>query len=105
MIGYQMLIRIPSHATIRWIHVSSSVRQAMPAGTQIEGFDFLKTSEPLVAKPREEYPEWVNTLAQPMKSLPELRKMEFEDATDKERMRFLVLTRRQVIKENNLEGN
>uniref|UniRef100_A0A7S2P8W0 Uncharacterized protein n=1 Tax=Leptocylindrus danicus TaxID=163516 RepID=A0A7S2P8W0_9STRA len=92
----------------RSFHVSNRHLQAMPAGTDLRGFDFLKKhseGERLLAKPREEYPEWVSELAPGLKTLAELRKMEFEDATDKERMRYLVLSRRRLIKENNLDAN
>lgn len=102
-----MLRHLPGatcYTIFRRIHGSSTLWLPVPAGEKLQGFDFLKESEPLVAKPREEYPEWVDTLAKPMKTLAELRKMEFEDASDKERMRYLVLTRRQVIKDSNIES-
>ena len=87
------------------IHSTSIDQMAMPAGTKLPGFEFLKGGEPVAAKSREEYPDWINDLSKPMKSLAELKKMKFEDATDKERMRYLVLTRRQLIKENNMDAN
>lgn len=95
-------------AHCRFFYASKEFRQATPAGTELRGFEFLKKhgeGELVLAKPREEYPEWISELAPGQKTLAELRKMEFEDATDKERMRYLVLTRRRLIKENNLDAN
>ncbi len=76
----------------------------MKPGTVIEGLDFLKNSEPVVSKERTEYPTWVNDLATPDITLAKLRKMDEEDATNKEMMRYLKLTRRRSIKENNVDA-
>ncbi len=76
----------------------------MKPGTVIEGLDFLKNSEPVVSKERSEYPAWVNSLATPDITLAKLRKMDEEDASDRDMMRYLKLTRRQTIKANNVDA-
>ena len=59
----------------------------------------------VAAKKREEYPEWINTLATPKASIARLRQMEYNDDTpDVDLKRYLRLTRRALIKENNLES-
>jgi hypothetical protein len=50
---------------------------------------------------RSEYPDWVNKLAEKDVSLAQLRKMDVSDATDKEQIRFLKLTRRVEIRTKN----
>lgn len=77
---------------------------AMKPGTPIPGLDFMKGKDPPVALKREEYPDWVNDLAKRRVTLAELRKMPVEEATDKEKMRYLKLTRRIRIKEKNVEA-
>jgi hypothetical protein len=52
---------------------------------------------------RLEYPEWVSNLATPLPTLSELRRMPDSEATDKDRMRYLKLTRRIQIKKNSAE--
>lgn len=86
--------------------IASSARclQAMKPGTPIPGLNFQKGKEAPAALERSEYPEWVNDLEKPMITLAKLRRMDEKDATDKEKMRYLKLTRRAVIKENNLEA-
>lgn len=84
------------HSTIRCL--------AMKPGTPIPGLDFFKDKDPPVALKRSEYPEWVDTLAQPMMSLAKLRRMDENDATDKEKMRYLKLTRRAQIRQRNVES-
>ena len=76
----------------------------MAPGTVIEGLDFLKNAEPTVSKERTEYPEWVSNLAKPDTTLAKLRKMHIDDATDKDMMRYLKLTRRLTIKANNVDA-
>jgi hypothetical protein len=76
----------------------------MKPGTPIRGLDFLKNVEQPVSKPREEYPAWVDSLTESKKTLAVLRKMDVEDATDEEQMRYLKLTRRREIKQRNSEG-
>lgn len=88
----------------RQVTSSARVLQAMKPGTPIPGLNFLKSKDPPVALGRSEYPEWVNDLAKPMVSLAKLRRMDEEDATDREKMRYLKLTRRIVIKQKNLEA-
>lgn len=73
----------------------------MKPGTPIPGLNFLKGKEPIVALKREEYPEWVNDLATPKVTLAMLRRMPEEDASEKDKMRYLKLTRRFKMKDNN----
>ena len=77
---------------------------AMKPGTPIPGLDFLKNIDPPVSKERSEYPEWINDLGKPMKTLAKLRKMKREAAEDDEQMRYLKLTRRKSIKESNIDA-
>ena len=77
---------------------------AMKPGTPIAGLDIFKDKDAPVALERSEYPEWVNTLAQPMVSLAKLRKMPLEEASDKDKKRYLKLVRRLKIKEMNEEA-
>lgn len=83
---------------------SSSRRQAMKPGTPIAGLDFLKNQDPVVSKERTEYPEWVNKLDKPAKTLAKLRKIDMWSAEEEEQKRFLKLSRRIKIKENNLDA-
>ena len=73
----------------------------MKPGTPITGLNFMKDRDAPVALKREEYPEWVGRLATKDVSLAQLRRMSEDDATDKEKMRYLKLTRRILIKRNN----
>jgi hypothetical protein len=54
-----------------------------------------------VAKPRFEYPAWVNNLTTPPPTLAYLRSIKIEEGTDYEMRRYLKLVRRGKIKENN----
>jgi len=74
---------------------------AMKPGTPIPGLNFLKDRDPPVALDRSEYPEWVNSLTKRDVTLAQLRKMPEEEATDREKMRYLKLTRRIEIKRKN----
>lgn len=76
----------------------------MKAGTPIPGLDIYQDKEAPVALERTEYPEWLGSLAQPMVSLARLRKMPEEQATDKDKKRYLKLVRRLKIKEKNEEA-
>lgn len=76
----------------------------MKPGTPINGLNFFKGKDAPVSLQRSEYPEWVNELVKEPISLAKLKKMDEEDATDEEKMRYLKLTRRLLIKEKNLEG-
>ena len=71
------------------------------AGTPIQGLDFVKGKDPVVALERSDYPEFVDKLATPPPSLAKLRRMPDEEADDKLQKRFLKLKRRAVIKANN----
>jgi Mitochondrial ribosomal protein L37 len=83
--------------------VRSTPRVAFPlkSGTPIPGLDIYKDKEPPVALERHEYPDWLESLAKPLPSLAVLRRMPEEEATDREKMRYLKLTRRVQIKNNN----
>lgn len=59
----------------------------------------MKDQDPPVALARSEYPEWINHLSQ--KSLAQLRRMPEDQATEKDKVRYLKLSRRIVIKQNN----
>jgi hypothetical protein len=76
----------------------------MKPGTPIPGLNFMKGQDPPVALERSEYPAWVNDLEKPRVSLAKLRKMPIEESTDADQMRYLKLTRRAKIKENNIEA-
>lgn len=73
----------------------------MKPGTVIKGADIYKDKEPPVVLKRSEYPEWVSSLTQPLPSLAELRRMPEENATDRDKQRYLKLTRRMEIKKKN----
>ena len=84
----------------------------MKPGTPIPGLDSIypkpdpkKPADPdktaPVAKPREEYPSWVNSLATPPPTLAYLRSIKIEEGTDYEMRRYLKLVRRIKIKEDN----
>mmetsp|Transcript_16135 Transcript_16135/g.23735 ORF Transcript_16135/g.23735 Transcript_16135/m.23735 type:complete len:98 (-) Transcript_16135:167-460(-) len=83
---------------------SEKVLQAMKPGSPIKGLNFFKGKNAPVALQRSEYPDWVNDLVKSPISLAKLKKMDEEDASDREKMRYLKLTRRLLIKENNIEA-
>jgi hypothetical protein len=76
----------------------------MKPGTPIAGLDFMKNEDPVVVKPRSEYPEWINNLVTPMPTLAKLKKMSVEEANESEQYRFLKLTRRNTIKDANTDA-
>lgn len=77
----------------------------MKPGTPIPGLQLKTGQEQIVALKREEYPAWINTLATPKPSIAKLRKMDFDENTpDVDLKRYLRLTRRAQIKENNSES-
>jgi len=76
----------------------------MKPGTPIPGLNFMKNKDPIVSMERGNYPDWVTDLAKPMVTLAELRRMKWEDSTDRDKMRYLKLTRRIRIKANNVEA-
>ena len=82
----------------------------LPPGTPIPGLEniYPKSKDPSqskvpIAKPRDEYPTWVNDLTKPLPSLAKLRNMKIENASDGDMKRYLKLVRKAKIKENNLE--
>ena len=75
----------------------------MKAGTPIPGLDIYKDKDPPVALERSEYPEWIDNLCKPLPSLAKLRKMPEEEATDKDKKRYLKLLRKLKIKKKNEE--
>ena len=84
-------------------HAGRRMALPMKPGTPIPGLDFRKDRDPPVAKERSEYPDWVDKLAEPQPTLSKLRRMPEEEATDKDKMRYLKLERRQRIKADNEE--
>ena len=76
----------------------------MKPGTPIAGLDFLKNVDDPVSKERSEYPDWINDLGKPMKTLAKLQKMNFMEAEDCDQMRLLKLSRRKEIKTNNIDA-
>jgi hypothetical protein len=74
---------------------------AVKPGTTISALDIYKDKDPPTVLPRNEYPEWLGTLALPLPSLVQLKKMPMEESTDYDQRRYLKLTRRQQIKANN----
>ena len=78
---------------------------AMKPGTIIKGLDIFKGQEPPIVKERAEYPDWVDTLADPMLSLAKLRRMPNEEAQDRDILRYLKLKRRLTIKQKNEESS
>ena len=77
----------------------------MKAGTKLDTLAVFKGQDPPVVKEREEYPDWVGRLAEPLPSLAKLRKMPNEEADDKDILRFLKLNRRIRIREQNDESS
>jgi len=82
---------------------SAATQFPMKPGTPIPGLDIFKEKDPPVALERSEYPEWIDSLSKPLPSLAKLRKMPEEEATDKDKMRYLKLLRKLKIKKNNEE--
>lgn len=87
-------------------HYSWTTLSSMPmkAGTKIESLAIFKGQDPPVVKERDEYPEWVGNLTEPLPSLAKLRRIPNEEAEEKEILRFLKLNRRIRIRERNEEG-
>ena len=77
---------------------------AMKPGLTIQGLGIYKGQDPPVVLKRDEYPEWVNDLNEPLPTLAALRRMPNEEAKDKDIMRFLKLQRRLAIRKRNEEG-
>lgn len=94
---------IEFHRTTRQYHTTLHRALAMKPGTPIPGLDIYKEKDPVVALNRSEYPEWVNQLATPLPTLSELRKLSEVEMSEKEKMRFLKLTRRIQIKAKHAE--
>ncbi|KAL7579210.1 hypothetical protein ACA910_011376 [Epithemia clementina (nom. ined.)] len=79
------------------------VAMAMKPGTPIPGLDIFKDKDPPVALERSQYPEWVNQLVFPLKSLSELERINEETATLAELQRICKLRNRAAINERNNE--
>ena len=94
-------LRKTAHAPL--FTASFPARLPMKPGTPISGLDIFKEKEPPVALERSEYPEWISSLAQNDVTLAQLRRMPEEEASDREKKRYLKLTRRLLIKKNNEE--
>lgn len=89
--------------SVRSFYATTSAK-AMKPGTPIAGLDFIKNAEPVVSKERSDYPSWVNDLIKPQNTLAKLRKMDMWTANDEDQKRFLKLTRRIKIKEDNVDA-
>ena len=100
----QRLSRTVAHSCRRCIS-TTRICQVMKPGTPIPGLQLKTGQEQIVALKREEYPEWIDTLTTPKPSIAKLRKMDInEDTPDVDLKRYLRLTRRAQIKENNAEA-
>jgi hypothetical protein len=77
----------------------------MKPGTVLKSLGVVKNEEPPVVKPREEYPEWVGELATPSPTLAVLRRMPNETADDSDIMRYLKLSRRLRIRQQNEQAS
>jgi Mitochondrial ribosomal protein L37 len=73
----------------------------MKPGEPLQALKIFKNQDAPVVLERHEYPDWINNLAQKDISLAQLRRMDEADATDREKMRFLKLTRRLAIRQKN----
>mmetsp|Transcript_6001 Transcript_6001/g.8659 ORF Transcript_6001/g.8659 Transcript_6001/m.8659 type:complete len:109 (+) Transcript_6001:108-434(+) len=96
-----IVLRQQSRYVVRYYAAASQNLLAMKAGTTIPGLGFLKDKDAPASMERSEYPEWVNRLDKSLPSLARLRLMPEEEASDKEMLRYLKLTRRNKIKSNN----
>lgn len=98
-----MLSRFRSCRQLAVRSYSSATPAALPMkpGTPIPGLKIYKEKDAPVALERSEYPAWVDTLTQPLPSLAQLRRMNLDEASDRDKRRFLKLTRRQKIRERN----
>ena len=74
----------------------------MKPGTVIQSLGIFKNKEAPVVLDRSTYPDWVSSLSEPLPSLAKLRRIPDEDATEREKRRFIKLTRRARIKSNNI---
>ena len=114
--GRHILIRTPNelfrkqnvsfmrlHRNIGSFGATPKYSMPMKSGTPIPGLDIYKDKDPLVVLARSEYPEWISNLSKPLPTLAELRRMPESEATDKECMRYLKLTRRLKIKNHHAE--
>jgi Mitochondrial ribosomal protein L37 len=83
-------------------HATTPTGMPMKPGTVMTELKIYKDRDPPVVLERSEYPDWINTLDQPLISLAQLRRMDVDEATDKEKKRYLKLIRKMKIKESNL---
>ena len=83
---------------------TSTAKRAMKPGTPIAGLDFLKNVEPAVSKERSEYPDWVSNLDKSAKTLAKLKKLNLFEANEEDQKRYLKLTRRLKIKDDNVDA-
>ena len=92
------------HSNCRSYSCTHLLSLPMKAGTELQSLAVCKGQDPPKVLPREEYPEWVNTLAKPLPSLARLRRIPNDEAEDHEVLRYLKLTRRQSIRQANEES-
>jgi Mitochondrial ribosomal protein L37 len=91
------------HRNFGVYYAASPCSLPMKPGTPIPGVDVYKEKDPVVVLERSQYPEWVGNLAKPLPTLADLRRMPESEASDKDMMRYLKLTRRIEIKKKNAE--
>jgi Mitochondrial ribosomal protein L37 len=82
-------------------HATTPTGMPMKPGTILTELKIYKDRDAPVVLERSEYPEWINKLTEPLISLAKLRRMSPEEATDKEKKRYLKLIRKMKIKANN----
>ena len=83
---------------------TSSSALPMKAGTELKALAIFKGKDTPFTMERSEYPNWVNTLSQPLPSLATLRKIPNEEAELDQIKRYLKLTRRQAVRQRNEES-
>ena len=83
---------------------TSSSALPMKAGTELKTLGIFKGQDTPITLERSEYPNWINTLSQPLASLATLRKIPNEEAELDQIKRYLKLTRRQAVRQRNEES-
>jgi len=83
---------------------TSSSALPMKAGTELKALAIFKGKDTPFTMERSKYPNWVNTLSQPLPSLATLRKIPNEEAELDQIKRYLKLTRRQAVRQRNEES-
>jgi hypothetical protein len=97
------MMQVKSLLMMRPYSVSMRTNFPMKPGFAIKSLALFQDQEAPVVLERNDYPDWISSLAKPLPSLATLRRIPDEDATDVEERRFLKLTRRTEIKKKNQE--